>query len=178
MNVPTSRQQSGYTLLEMLVAMTIGLILLAGVAMSYSAIKSTIRTTQELSNVQEVIRYTSQVFTRSAKQTVAAPVVSADALTIQFSQLANVLSCQGTTPAADYTETYTLTDGFLTCDIGDGNGATRLLRGVESIRFTFNNFLVVIVVRPTDIPLHFGDGLQIDIATTQLLLMNALGESE
>ena len=91
MYVTHSQQQSGYTLLEMLVAMTVGLFLLAGVAMSYSAIKSTVRMTQELSDAQEVIRYTSQVFTRSAKQTISEPTVSADGLTIQFKQFANVL---------------------------------------------------------------------------------------
>lgn len=171
MYVTHSQQQSGYTLLEMLVAMTVGLFLLAGVAMSYSAIKSTVRMTQELSDAQEVIRYTSQVFTRSAKQTISEPTVSADRLTIQFEQFANVLSCQGTTPTADYTETYTLSNGFLTCDIG--NGAARLLKGIDSINFTFNNFLVVIVVKPLDIPSHFGAGLQIDIATTQLILIKA-----
>lgn len=171
MYVTHSQQQSGYTLLEMLIAMTVGLFLLAGVAMSYSAIKSTVRMTQELSDAQEVIRYTSQVFTRSAKQTISEPTVSADGLTIQFEQFANVLSCQGTTPTADYTETYTLSNGFLTCDIG--NGAARLLKGIDSINFTFNNFLVVIVVKPLDIPSHFGAGLQIDIATTQLILIKA-----
>lgn len=171
MYVTHSQQQSGYTLLEMLVAMTVGLFLLAGVAMSYSAIKSTVRMTQELSDAQEVIRYTSQVFTRSAKQTISEPTVSADGLTIQFEQFANVLSCQGTTPTADYTETYTLSNGFLTCDIG--NGAARLIKGIDSINFTFNNFLVVIVVKPLDIPSHFGAGLQIDIATTQLILIKA-----
>lgn len=171
MYVTHSQQQSGYTLLEMLIAMTVGLFLLAGVAMSYSAIKSTVRMTQELSDAQEVIRYTSQVFTRSAKQTISEPTVSADGLTIQFEQFSNVLSCQGTTPTADYTETYTLSNGFLTCDIG--NGAARLLKGIDSINFTFNNFLVVIVVKPLDIPSHFGAGLQIDIATTQLILIKA-----
>lgn len=177
MYVTHSRQQSGYTLLEMLVAMTVGLFLLAGVAMSYSAIKSTVRMTQELSGAQEVIRYTSQVFTRSAKQTISEPTVSADGLTIQFEQFANVLSCQGTTPIVDYTETYTLSNGFLTCDIGDGNGAARLLKGIDSINFTFNNFLVVIVVKPLDIPSHFGAGLQIDIATTQLILIKAFEDN-
>lgn len=170
---PFSKRQSGYTLLEMLVAMAAGLFLLAGVAMSYSAIKNTVRTTQELSDAQEVIRYTSQVFTRSTKQTKALPVISADTLTIQFEQYANVLSCQGTTPAADYIETYTLTNGFLTCDIGDGGGAVQLLKGVEALSFGFNNYLVSVLVKPNHMPSHFGTGLQIDIATTQLILIEA-----
>ncbi|GMM86227.1 PilW family protein [Pseudoalteromonas sp. MTN2-4] len=169
--------QTGYTLLEMLVAMAVGLFLLAGVAMSYSAIKSTVRMTQELSDAQEVIRYTSQVFTRSVKQTNNEPIISAAPLTIQFQQLANVLSCQGTTPAVDYTETYALENGFLTCDIGDGNGAVQLLKGIEAINFAYNNHLVSVTVKPINIPSHFGVGLQIDIATTQLILLEAFKES-
>jgi prepilin-type N-terminal cleavage/methylation domain-containing protein len=173
MCVTHRRLQTGYTLLEMLVAMAVGLFLLAGVAMSYSAIKSTVRMTQELSDAQEVIRYTSQVFTRSTKQTTADPIVSADSFSIQFQQVANVLSCQGTTPAVDYIETYALDNGFLTCDIGDGSGAVQLLKGIEAINFSYNDYLLSVTVKPNMMPGHFGAGLQIDIATTQLILLEA-----
>ena len=177
MCVTNKAKQSGYTLIEMLVAMAVGLFLLAGVAMSYSAIKNTVRMTQELSDAQEVIRYTSQVFTRSVKQTNSEPIISVAPLTIQFQQLANALSCQGSTPTADYTESYTLENGFLTCDIGDGNGAVQLLKGIESINFEYDNHLVSITVKPINMPSHFGGGLQIDIATTQLILLEAFKES-
>ncbi len=177
MCVTNKARQSGYTLIEMLVAMAVGLFLLAGVAMSYSAIKNTVRMTQELSDAQEVIRYTSQVFTRSVKQTNSEPIISVAPLTIQFQQLANALSCQGSTPTADYTESYTLENGFLTCDIGDGNGAVQLLKGIESINFEYDNHLVSITVKPINMPSHFGGGLQIDIATTQLILLEAFKES-
>lgn len=173
MCVTHKARQSGYTLLEMLVAMVVGLFLLAGVAMSYSAIKSTVRMTQELSDAQEVIRYTSQVFTRSTKQTNNVPVITAAPLSIQFQQYANVLSCQGTTPAVDYTETYALENGFLTCDIGDGSGAVQLLKGIEAINFSYNDYLLSVTVKPNNMPGHFGLGLQIDIATTQLILLEA-----
>lgn len=173
MCVTHKSRQSGYTLLEMLVAMAVGLFLLAGVAMSYSAIKSTVRMTQELSDAQEVIRYTSQVFTRSTKQTNNVPVITAAPLSIQFQQYANVLSCQGTTPAVDYTETYALENGFLTCDIGDGSGAVQLLKGIEAINFSYNDYLLSVTVKPNNMPRHFGLGLQIDIATTQLILLEA-----
>ena len=177
MCVTNKERQSGYTLIEMLVAMAVGLFLLAGVAMSYSAIKNTVRMTQELSDAQEVIRYTSQVFTRSVKQTNSEPIISVAPLTIQFQQLANALSCQGSTPTADYTESYTLENGFLTCDIGDGTGAVQLLKGIESINFEYDNHLVSITVKPINMPSHFGGGLQIDIATTQLILLEAFKES-
>jgi len=173
MCVTHKARQSGYTLLEMLVAMAVGLFLLAGVAMSYSAIKSTVRMTQELSDAQEVIRYTSQVFTRSVKQTSSEPVISAAPLTIQFQQYANVLSCQGTTPLVDYVETYALENGFLTCDIGDGSGAVKLLKGIEAINFSYNDYLLSVIVKPNKMPAHFEAGLQIDIATTQLILLEA-----
>ena len=159
----------------MLVAMAAGLFLLAGVSMSYVAIKSTVLQTQELAHAQEVIRYTSRVFTRSTKQAIAPPTVSADALTVTFSQAPNVLSCLGTVPAAAYTEIYTLSNGFITCDIGNGLGAVNLLRGVSELRFSQNGFLLSVTVKPNNMPNHFGNGLTIDIAASRLILEQAYG---
>jgi type IV pilus assembly protein PilW len=64
MNIPDSRkllpiirQQQGYTLVEILVAVVLGLILTAAVIQSYSATRQTYRITEGVSRVQENARF-------------------------------------------------------------------------------------------------------------------------
>ncbi|MBQ4878252.1 prepilin-type N-terminal cleavage/methylation domain-containing protein [Pseudoalteromonas luteoviolacea] len=162
----------GYTLIELLVAMAAGLFLLSGVAMSYTAIKSTVVASKELSHAQEVIRYTSQVMTRSIKQTHQKPELENNKAALRVHQKALQLACDGSVPVADYSELYTLSNGYLTCDIGDG--PVQLLRGVEVLSFDEDGILISIIVKPTDMPKQFENGIQIDIAANRLVLDKAV----
>ncbi|MBQ4848512.1 PilW family protein [Pseudoalteromonas sp. MMG012] len=166
----------GYTLLELMVAMAAGMFLLAGVSMSYSAIKSTIVVTQELSHAQEVVRYTSQVFTRSIKQTNILPRIENNGSELHIDQDAQILSCQGTIPASAYTELYTLNEGYLVCSVTlTGNPASvpvNLLRGVQALNFTSSDsgLLIKVTVTPDNVPTQFADGIDIDIAVTRMIM--------
>ncbi|KAF7768906.1 hypothetical protein PCIT_a3428 [Pseudoalteromonas citrea] len=166
----------GYTLLELMVAMAAGMFLLAGVSMSYSAIKSTIVVTQELSHAQEVVRYTSQVFTRSIKQTNDLPIVDNSGIALRVLQVSGTLSCHGDTPAFDYTEYYTLVSGFLVCTVtpqagGDGV-SVNLLKGVQALSFSTSHQgrLARITITPDNVPALFKNGIDIDIAVTRLIV--------
>lgn len=162
----------GYTLIELLVAMAAGLFLLSGVAMSYTAIKSTVVASKELSHAQEVIRYMSQVMTRSIKQTHAMPELENGGAALRVHQNALQLACDGSVPTANYSELYTLSNGYLTCDIG--NGPVQLLRGVQALGFAQSGILTSITVTPKDVPPQFKEGLQIDIAANRLVLDKAV----
>lgn len=170
--------ERGYTLIELLVAMAAGLFLLSGVAMSYTAIKSTVVASKELSHAQEVIRYTSQVMTRSIKQTHEEPKPENNKAALRVHQKALQLACDGSVPAADYSELYTLTNGYLTCDIGAG--PVQLLRGIEALSFDQVGILTSIKVKPTGMPKQLengtlsDNGIQIDIAANRLVLNQAV----
>ncbi|RJE77847.1 hypothetical protein BGP78_06990 [Pseudoalteromonas sp. MSK9-3] len=166
----------GYTLLELMVAMAAGMFLLAGVSMSYSAIKSTIVVTQELSHAQEVVRYTSQVFTRSIKQTNVSPVVSNGLAQLSVYQSSGSISCHGDAPIFDYTEDYTLVNGFLVCAItptaGGDTVTVNLLKGVNTLSFDilYSDRLVRITITPDNVPDLFENGIDIDIAVTRPII--------
>ncbi|MCQ8878940.1 prepilin-type N-terminal cleavage/methylation domain-containing protein [Pseudoalteromonas shioyasakiensis] len=159
----------GYTLVELMVALAAGAFLLGGVSLAYSAIKGTILVGKELERAQEVIRYTSKVFTRSIKQTPTSPIVSADGLTITISQPAGVITCNGTVTAVDVNEVYSLDSNNLTCTQG-ALAAERLLTGVESLSFSINNEVVTINVKPEQLPNQFGNAIRIDIAASNVIL--------
>ncbi|NMM41412.1 PilW family protein [Pseudoalteromonas arctica] len=164
----------GYTLVELMVALAAGSFLLAGVSLSYSAIKGTILVSKELENAQEVIRYSSKVFIRSIKQTLTLPVVSADGSTITIEQPAGVITCNGSVSTVDINEVYSLEGNNLMCTLGAAP-AERLLMGVSQLSFSTDNNIVTINVGPENLPAQFGDTIAIDIAVSNVILSNAFG---
>ncbi|WP_171045544.1 prepilin-type N-terminal cleavage/methylation domain-containing protein [Pseudoalteromonas rubra] len=164
----------GFTLLELLIALAIGLFMLGGIAVAYSTIRSTIAVNQELAQAQEVIRYTSQLMTRSIKQTATTPQVMLNGEALEVSQVANTPACDGSVPSVAYTETFSLLDGYLLCDLSSDNlPAQRLLRGVNDLSFAVNGLITSIIVTPDGMPLQYAAGIQIDIAASQQVLATA-----
>nr|WP_170829164.1 prepilin-type cleavage/methylation domain-containing protein [Pseudoalteromonas amylolytica] len=161
-----------------MVALTIGTFLLAGIGMSYSAIKGTVMTTQQLSQAQEVVRYTNHILSRSVKQTSVIPAITENGTIITIDQDAYSTSCQGTVPTFNYQEVYTLSDGYLTCDIlnldDDGNsvGVLNLLKGVQALGFSSSQSgrLINVNVTPQDVPAQFATGIVISLATTRVIM--------
>lgn len=170
----TLSRSQGYTLVELMVALAAGAFLLAGVSLSYSAIKGTILVGKELENAQEVIRYTSKVFTRSIKQTPRLPEVAADGSSITIYQPAGVITCNGSVSTAAVSELYSLVDNNLQCAL-DAAPAERLLTGVKQLSFAIDNNLVTINVGPENLPAQFGNTITIDIAVSNVILNNAFG---
>lgn len=170
-NTPTT----GFTLVELMIAVSVGSFLFLAISIAYSTIKATTTQTKQLENAQEVLRYTSQVFSRSIKQTLTDPTVSGDFLTLSVEQEADTVSCIGTQPASAYTETYTLVNDRLQCDIGAG--AQDLLTGVLALNFSYDNAskTVSITVMPEGLPLNYGNGVLIDIAASTVWLNEYYG---
>ncbi|WP_440054290.1 PilW family protein [Pseudoalteromonas sp. T1lg65] len=168
----------GFSLVELMVSVAIGTFLLLGIVMSYSAIKGTIASAQELASAQEVLRYTQQILSRSIKQTASMPTISANGLTITVQQDPFSPSCQGTVPTIDYDEVYTLRDNYLTCDIvdratGTSLGVADLLRGVQALTFSSraSGLLVDVTVTPENVPTQFAGGIVISLAATRIIMV-------
>jgi prepilin-type N-terminal cleavage/methylation domain-containing protein len=170
------KKQTGYTLVELMIALLVGTILIMGISLAYSSIKGLILSSKNIENAQEVIRFTAQTFTRSLKQTPGDIDVTLNQITIP--QNLNTIACNGTRPLADYNEIYSLNGNNLQCDIGDG--AQTILTGVANINFAINNRLVSITVTP-QAQQGEPDGVGaaramiINVALTRIILENAMG---
>lgn len=191
-NKKSSKNQQGFTLIELMIALVISMILMAGVTTLYSTIKGVIQTSKNIENGLEVIRFTSQVFTRSLKQTFTIPTISAGGTQISLDQSANTIACNGTSPVLDYTEIYTKVadDITLTCALTIPIGGVAadpqiILTRIEDISFSWltnqagDNRVVRITVTPEAQPGEpDGEGpaaaMDIDIALTRTILTNAL----
>ncbi|WMO14921.1 PilW family protein [Pseudoalteromonas piscicida] len=154
------KQINGYTLLELMVAMVVGLVLVMGIATSYTSIKETVTTGQQLATSQEIVRYTNRVMMRSIKQTQEVPTVTATDITIR--QLAGVPACDGSVPMVDYTERYFLQDGYLVCDRGTGD--INLLKGVTGLTFATDasGQLITVTIQGSSFPTQYGAGIQMN----------------
>lgn len=170
----TLKKNQGFTLVELMVALVIGSFLILGVVGTYSAISTSVQTSKDLETAQEVIRYSSQVFTRSLKQTQGAQTANQGS-TMIVQQRANTRSCLGTLINVQYQETFTFVQPDLFCSIQDAAGAelfanTRLLTDIENMTFSGSATLFTITVLPEFLPDNFGNGLEIDIALSSLIL--------
>lgn len=168
--------QRGYSLIELLIALLISTVLMLSVSTVYSSITGLVNTSKNIENAQEVLRYSSEVFTRSLKQTSLNPTVTLTQLDVE--QAANNIACDGSTPVSAYTEVFTQNNNNLLCDIGDG--AKVVLTGIESINFSSLEQIISITVQPQALyGESFGSGpaqpIQIDIALSQIILINAMG---
>jgi prepilin-type N-terminal cleavage/methylation domain-containing protein len=174
------KYNKGFTLIELMIALVISSFVLLGITSTYSSIQSSIQVSKDLETAQEVIRYSSQVFTRSLKQTLVAPTI-VGTNQIRVEQKANTRSCFGGVMAIDYVETFTFVQPDLSCRVVDtlGNDTNRvILTEVNDMRFAANGNLITIIVDTTELPQNFViggvSGVRIDISLTSLILQAAM----
>ena len=170
----TKRVATGFTLIELMIALVISSFLLLGVVSTYASISGTIQASKELENSQEVIRYSAKVFTRSLKQSSSATVINGgNGITVNLPS--NSSSCLGTKPGANFSETYQFVAPDLTCSI-NGAPAVTLLTGMSNLQFiATGNSLITVRVSPLVLSQNFVNGsVDIDVALTTRILSNAL----
>ena len=63
----SSREQTGFGLIELMIAMTLGLVLLGGIGYVYMGSSSAFRTTDNLSRIQENARYALEIMSRDIR---------------------------------------------------------------------------------------------------------------
>ncbi len=172
----------GFTLVELMIAMAVGTFLMLGIIGTYSSISASSQASKELENAQEVIRYSSNLFSRSLKQTTESLTLTNGNQTIAVTQKANTRSCLGTLVVVDYIEIFTFTQPNLSCQITDlaGNqlvANTQILTGIANFQSGLNvgGDLFTLNITPTVLPSNFGNnGVRINIALTSKIIRDAM----
>lgn len=147
---PKYRHQ-GFTLIEMLVALALGALMMAGIAASFSAITQTQNLTRDYEQIQETLRFTTSLISRSlrtADMLVHDPTENAPTDTNQFSVQRigdnERRSCNGQTPDTDteFYETYYQPTGSnqLACRVSSTDGSSPDWAGTEVIAYGIENF--------------------------------------
>ncbi|MEC8326364.1 MAG: prepilin-type N-terminal cleavage/methylation domain-containing protein [Pseudomonadota bacterium] len=168
------RLQRGFTLVELMISLAISAFLMSGIAFAYSALSQSVDTSKELENAQEVLRYSSEVFTRSLKQTKTTPnTPNANTIVVQQETLGST-ACNSSKPAVPFSETFTLVDNQLRCRVNAGDEEV-LLTGLQDISYRINGNLVEVTVTPENLNVDMlANGFRIDIALSGKILEEAL----
>ena len=165
--------QSGFSLIELMIAMTLSLLLILGIATIFSSLKNTSAYSQQLENTQEVLRFTNSIFSRAVhrademddKSYTGSDGNTYDQLDLTFN-LDNLdssdtndtyTSCLGNEMSSQYYESYRLSDGQLMCaeytTVGLDDSSkifTAIGTNIETLTFATTDNLLTITIIPAD----------------------------
>ena len=116
-----SRYQ-GFSLIELMIAMVIGLILLAGVATVFISTQQTSQTKRDLENAQEALRYVHQSISRIVRVGSIEDSSDSGTLVIRLNRSPATPDCLGETDEDEVDVEYTLNGNRLECSVDGATG--------------------------------------------------------
>lgn len=174
--------QNGFSLIELMIAMMISLVLVFACASLYTSLKSTITISQNLAKVQESLRGSYYLLSRSIRQaesvTVSGAIGSNQSLTVVYAEppaSGAIYNCLGNPiTASGDSETYSSDGNGLYCD--DGSGPQLIALDVERLGFSDpsgnNDTGLDVNIKVEGMPDSFGDdGLFFKLALRQKILL-------
>lgn len=169
MNRYQIKNNDGFTLIELMIAVVLSMLLVLGISGVFVSLKQTATDSEILENTQEVLRFTGSVLRRAVSNANAITVGTytdslgtiQDTLTLTYNMnsITSYTGCQGTTYTSAFFETYVLDGSELYCvehatstvptlinTIG-----TALITNINALTLTFNSSnLVTADVTPVD----------------------------
>lgn len=129
---------SGLSLVELLVAMAIGLFLIAGVGTVFVSNQTSTKTKRELDHIQENFRFGANTLQRVLRQASEIDDTSDDT-TLIVTLPEGAHNCLGTTVAAGgQTNQFSRNGTTLECEINDGTTSTQVLfSGLSGLSFAY-----------------------------------------
>jgi len=133
MNGVVRRDQRGFTLIELMIGMLLGLIILGGVLTIYSSVHHTSLIKQRLDSAQEAVRYGHYTISRLVHNADEfANGSDADTLVLGYpSSISNVDGCTGGAISGTTSTAFSTLNGRLRCDGND------IALGVDDIDFEY-----------------------------------------
>ena len=116
-----SRHQ-GFSLIELMIAMVIGLILLAGVGTVFVSAQQTSQIKRDLDNAQEALRYVHQSVSRIVRVGTIDDSSDGEKLIITMNRSAAIPDCLGKDNEGEVTVEYSLNGNHLECSVDGETG--------------------------------------------------------
>ena len=163
-------RQSGFSLIELMIAMVLGLVIVMGTASFYSTLRGTILEANRLERAQESLRIVSQIMGRSLHQGEAVTVATPQSLTVTYGSIQAgdvVLSCLGRSRANGDSDTFTFQNNNVLCS--DGVGPAQVIAtNIASLSMSTNgSYGVDITLTPMDMPSALAGGVTLRFALRQ-----------
>jgi prepilin-type N-terminal cleavage/methylation domain-containing protein len=165
-------QQTGFSLVELLIAMVISLTIIFACTSLYSSLKSSVRVAQDLAKAQESLRGSFYLMSRSIHQANSITISGAQ-LTINYTEPPTggvIYSCLGNSMTSGSAETYSSNGSGLYCD--DGTGPQLIALDIEGLQFAAVNVDgVKITMEIAGMPSSYVGGLTFTLALRQKVLL-------
>ncbi|RJG48477.1 PilW family protein [Motilimonas pumila] len=176
MNLNIRKAQSGFTLIELMVSMAIGLTLVLACSSVYSSLKTAVTLTQQMSEAQESLRASFNLIARSVRQAgglAKETMDGKDRLRTTYDNIQTgdvVYSCLGNTRSNGTSDLFYLGDEGLYCNDGIGNQLIAL--SVEKMTVTpLGSNGVTVQLYIDGMPASYGsDGIAFTLAQRQKIL--------
>ena len=163
-------RQSGFSLIELMISMVLGLVIVLGTASFYSTLRGTILEANRLERAQESLRIVSQIIGRSLHQGEVVTVTTPHSLTVTYGSIQPgdvVLSCLGRSRANGQSDTFTFENNNVLCNDGGVGGAQVIATNIASLSMSANgSYGVNIILTPMDMPSALG-GITLRFALRQ-----------
>ncbi len=169
-------RQSGFTLVELMIAMLISLTLVFACTTLYSSLKNSIAAAQGLATAQESLRSAFYLMSRSVRQAQSFAISGASdtVLTATYGTPpagSTAYSCLGNIIVSGSADTYSTDGDGLYCD--DGSGAQLIALNVEELQFEkINDDGLKVRVEIDGIPASYTDGITFTLALRQKILLD------
>lgn len=148
--------QSGFSLIELMIAMALSLLLILGIATIFSSLKNTSAYSQQLENTQEVLRFTNSIFSRAVHRANDMESTDGNTLTLTFN-LDNLdtgesfSNCLGDSMTSQYKESYSLVGNELSCEVyttSPTGSPTAIGTNIDALGFSISNNLLTVTITP------------------------------
>lgn len=162
-------RQSGFSLIELMIAMVLGLVIVMGTASFYSTLRGTIVEANRLERAQESLRTVAQIMGRSLHQGEAV-TVTPQSLIVTYGSIQagdQVLGCLGRSRANGDSDTFTFENNNVLCS--DGGGPAQVIAtNIASLSMSTNgSYGVNITMTPMDMPSALAGGVTLRFALRQ-----------
>lgn len=155
--------QRAFTLLELMLAVTLTSLLMLGVGGAYITIKGTATQVDALENTQEVLKGLHDTLSYATKRASSVELLSATEIQLSYmNESGSQLACDGSSQLNTFTESFSLTNNQLQCRINNSAPNIVLLTGIEQLSFTVQqsasaniNALLTVVVTPVGLPENY-----------------------
>jgi prepilin-type N-terminal cleavage/methylation domain-containing protein len=124
--------QQGFTLIELMISLLIGLFIMGGVISVFVVNQQTVATKRNLDNTQEALRFTANTVSRIVRQADSISNTSTNSqLVVSFTGGSGLKNCLGVAIAGVQTDTFTYANNQLLCN------NTALIDDITAISFLY-----------------------------------------
>ena len=165
------RHQRGFSLIELMISMVLGLVIVLGTASFYTTLRGTILEANRLERAQESLRTVAQIMGRSLHQGETVTVTTPQSLTVTYGSIQSgdrVLSCLGRSRVNGESDTFTFANNNVLCNDGGVGGAQVIATNIASLSMSTNgSYGVNILLTPMELPSALSGGITLRFALRQ-----------